>query len=346
MTVLSVQGLEVHIRRRDGATVIPVRGVSFEVGAGETLAVVGESGCGKSLSCLAIAGLLPARARVGAGEILLDGTDLQRLPAAAARKARRAAIASVFQDATNALNPLRSIGWQVAESLRLRRALSRHEAEAEAIRLLGRVGLPDPERRAREYPHQFSGGMNQRAMIALAIAGKPRLLIADEATTALDVTIQAQILALLTDLQAEMGMAVILVTHDLGIVAEAASRAAVMYAGRIVETAPVGALFAGPRHPYAAGLLGALPRVDRDGARLAVIEGIVPSPDRMPPGCAFAPRCAATTARCAAPPPGLHEDGREGVRSFACHHPLPASGSVIAPPPAVAPCAQTEPSLT
>jgi len=304
MPLIQVEDLDVTIRRRDGTAVQPVRGVALHVNPGETLALVGESGCGKSLTCLAIAGLLPRRATVSRGRVVMEETDLLTLPARAARLRRRALIASVFQDATNALNPVRTIGWQVAEAIRLRRRVSRTEAAAEAVRLLGRVGLAEPERRAAEFPHQFSGGMNQRALIALAIAGRPRLLIADEATTALDVTIQAQILDLIADLQAEMGMGMILVTHDLGIVAQNADRAAVMYAGRIVETAPVAALFAAPRHPYTRGLLDALPRVDRDGGPLSTIEGIVPPPDRMPPGCAFAPRCPRAEPACdlAVPP--------------------------------------------
>ena len=229
-------------------------------------------------------------------------------------------MASVFQDATNGLNPVRSIGWQIAEAMRLRRGATRAEAKREAVRLLGRVGLPEPEKRAREFPHQFSGGMNQRAMIALAIAGRPKLLIADEATTALDVTIQAQILDLIADLQAELGMGVIFVTHDLGVIAQTADRVAVMYAGRVVETATVRDLFAAPRHPYTHGLLGALPRIDRDAGALSVIEGVVPALDAMPAGCAFALRCPRARAACAAAVPPLLNDG---ARSVACIDPYP-----------------------
>ncbi len=327
MPLIQVDTLDVTIRRRDGTPVQPVRGVSLCVDAGETLALVGESGCGKSLTCLAIAGLLPRRARAQ-GRVVMQDTDLLALPRRAARLRRRALIASVFQDATNALNPVRPIGWQVAEAIRLRRSVTRAEAGNEAVRLLGRVGLPEPERRAREYPHQFSGGMNQRAMIALAIAGRPHLLIADEATTALDVTIQAQILDLIADLQAELGMGMIFVTHDLGIVAQAADRAAVMYAGRIVETAPVTALFASPRHPYTRGLLQALPRVDHDGRPLSTIDGIVPPPDRMPPGCAFAPRCPRVGAGCDATIPVSQPLTEAPARSVACHRPVPLSEEV------------------
>lgn len=320
MPLLSVETLEVSIARRDGTAVRPVRGVSLSVEQGETVALVGESGCGKSMTCLAVAGLLPRRARISGGAVRLQGADLTRLSPREARRHRRAAMASVFQDATNGLNPVRSIGWQIAEAVRLRRGATRAEAWAEAVRLLGRVGLPEPEARAREFPHQFSGGMNQRAMIALAIAGRPRLLIADEATTALDVTIQAQILDLIADLQAELGMGVIFVTHDLGVVAQTADRVAVMYAGRLVETAPVRALFAAPRHPYTHGLLGALPRADRDGAALTVIEGVVPPIDAMPSGCAFAPRCPRTRPDCTAREPSLAETGG---RAVACIDPVP-----------------------
>jgi peptide/nickel transport system ATP-binding protein len=323
MPLIRVEDLHISISRRDGSTIAPVRGVSLAVEAGETLALVGESGCGKSLTCLAIAGLLPRRARVSRGQVEIDGADLVTMPWREARALRRRHVASVFQDATNALNPVLSVGWQVAEAVRLRQGATRAEAAAEAVRLLGRVGLPEPERRAREFPHQFSGGMNQRAMIALAIAGRPQVLIADEATTALDVTIQAQILDLIADLQAEMRMGVIFVTHDLGIVAQAADQAAVMYAGRIVETAPVAALFAAPHHPYTRGLLGALPRVDRDGRDLATIEGIVPPPDRMPAGCAFAPRCGHAAPICGADLPSLLQaPDSTPPRSVACFRPV------------------------
>ncbi len=311
--VLTVTSMEVVIDRRKGGPVRPVRAVSLSVEAGRTLALVGESGCGKSMSCLAIAGLLPRRARISAGSVLFKGQDLAAMPAAEAQLIRRRHIASVFQDATGGLNPVRSIGWQVAESLRLRVGATRAEADREAVRLLGRVGLPDPERRAREYPHQFSGGMNQRAMIALAVAGNPRLLIADEATTALDVTLQAQIIDLISDLRDSLGMAVLFVTHDLGLVAQSAEDVAVMYAGRVVETAPVAELFAAPRHPYSQGLLRALPGAAGALDRLATIDGTVPPIDALPAGCAFAPRCDLATEVCRQTDP----DQRAGV---ACHH--------------------------
>lgn len=311
--VLTVQDLEVTIDRRRGGPVQPVRGITLRVEPGRTLALVGESGCGKSMSCLAIAGLLPRRARISAGQLGFQGTDLASVPPAEAQKIRRTGIASVFQDATGGLNPVRSIGWQVAEAVRLRQGATQAEAAREAVRLLGQVGLPDPEQRAREFPHQFSGGMNQRAMIALAVAGNPKLLIADEATTALDVTLQAQILDLISDLRDSLGMAVLFVTHDLGLVAQSADQVAVMYAGRVVETAAVGALFATPRHPYTIGLLRALPSTTARVDRLTTIEGNVPPIDAMPPGCAFAPRCTHADATCRAHAP-------EPQRGVACHH--------------------------
>lgn len=315
--VLRVTSLEVTIDRKKGSPVLPVRGVSFAVEAGQTLALVGESGCGKSMTCLAIAGLLPRRGCVSAGRVVLDGADLAALPTAEAAKLRRRHVASVFQDATGGLNPVRSIGWQVAEAVRLRQGATRAEAGREAVRLLGRVGLPNPELRAKEFPHQFSGGMNQRAMIALAVAGNPRLLVADEATTALDVTVQAQIIDLIADLRDSLGMGVLFVTHDLGLVAQSADHVAVMYAGRVVETAKVSDLFAAPRHPYANGLLKALPHLAPAGGRMATIEGTVPAIDALPPaGCAFAARCNRASEACRISDPELRGN-------VACHNPVP-----------------------
>jgi oligopeptide/dipeptide ABC transporter ATP-binding protein len=313
--LLSVENIEVTIARPKGGAVRPVRDVSLCIEAGETVALVGESGCGKSMTCLAIGGLLPRRGYVSAGQVRFQGQDLVPLPADQARALRRSGMASVFQDATGGLNPVRTIGWQIAEAVRLRKGGTRAECRAEAVRLLGRVGLPAPERRAREYPHQFSGGMNQRAMIALAIAGDPKLLIADEATTALDVTLQAQILDLIGDLRDTLGMGVLFVTHDLGLVAQSADRVVVMYAGRAVESRAVGPIFAAPRHPYTSGLLNALPRPDADRARLASIDGVVPPIDALPPGCAFAPRCPHRSGLCEQADPAL-------TGSVACHHPV------------------------
>tara|TARA_E500000178_G_scaffold222121_1_gene219133 strand:+ start:1653 stop:2606 length:954 start_codon:yes stop_codon:yes gene_type:complete len=311
--LLHVEDLAVTIDRRAKTPVRPVRGVSLTVDAGTTVAIVGESGCGKSMTCLAISGLLPARGRVSAGQIILQGQDLAALDAKSAMALRRASMASVFQDATGGLNPVRSIGWQIAEAVRLRVGATRAEAAKEAVRLLGRVGLPEPERRAREYPHQFSGGMNQRAMIALAIAGSPKLLIADEATTALDVTVQAQILDLIGDLRDSLGMGVIFVTHDLGLVAQYAEQIVVMYAGRVVERAETAALFAAPRHPYAQALLTSLPSAAKPAERLPTIEGVVPPIDALPPGCAFAPRCSRANHICIQEDPVL-------LGGVACHN--------------------------
>ncbi len=317
--VLAAQGLSVAISTRDGRTVTPVRNISLALDAGETLAIVGESGCGKTMTCLALSGLLPRRAQVTATSLTLAGEDLATLDRRRAREVRRQRLAVVFQDATNGLNPVKSVGWQVAEAVRLRAGGSRAAASAEAQRLIGRVGLPDPARIMRAYPHQLSGGMNQRAMIALAVAGNPDVLVADEATTALDVTVQAQILTLIAELQREVGMGVVFVTHDLGIVAQIADRVAVMYAGRIVESGPVGEIFAAPRHPYTAGLIASLPRIDRRERDLSVIEGQVPPIDAMPDGCAFAPRCQRAADDCRRTSPPLARLG--GVHA-ACLHPL------------------------
>ncbi|WP_274427340.1 ABC transporter ATP-binding protein [Chelativorans sp. YIM 93263] len=320
MPLLQVSDLEVTIAARSGEAVKPVRNGSFSVTAGETLALVGESGCGKSITCFAVAGLLPKRANISAGSVMLDGRELAVLDRKAMRLVRRRDIAFVFQDATNGLNPVKPIGWQIAEAVRLREGASWKASHARALDLLRRVGMPEPKRRMREFPHQLSGGMNQRAMIALAIAGSPKLLIADEATTALDVTIQAQIMALIADLQREIGMAVLLVTHDLGLVAEYADHVAVMYAGRVVERADVESLFATPRHPYARGLLDALPRVDRVSRELAIIEGQVPPINAMPAGCAFAPRCARALPRCRAEAPVMLGGSDH---AFSCFNSLP-----------------------
>jgi len=317
--LLKVDGLAVSIAARTGGIVEPVRGASFSIDRGETLALVGESGCGKSMTCFAISGLLPKRGRISRGAAVLDGTDLTQQSTSAMRMIRRKDIAVVFQDATNGLNPVKTVGWQIAEAVRLREGLNWQASKRRALELLDRVGMPDPKARAREFPHQLSGGMNQRAMIALAVAGTPKLLIADEATTALDVTIQAQILALIDDLRREFGMAVIFVTHDLGLVAEMADKVAVMYAGRVIESAPVSRLYALPRHPYTAGLLNSLPRIDQRRTELQVIDGQVPPIDDMPPGCAFAPRCAFASEVCRTESPGFAAASGQGL---ACHHPI------------------------
>ncbi|MBD8878272.1 ABC transporter ATP-binding protein [Roseibium polysiphoniae] len=318
-SLLAVDSLVVSIKARGGDVVYPVRSASFALERGQTLALVGESGCGKSMTCLAISGLLPKRGAISHGRVVLDGLDLADQNPKAMRNIRRKQIAFVFQDAVNGLNPVKTIGWQIAEAVALREDVSWHRAKSRALDLLDRVGMPDPKTRVREFPHQLSGGMNQRAMIALAVAGQPKLLIADEATTALDVTIQAQILALIADLQREFGMAVIFVTHDLGLVAEMADAVAVMYAGRVVERAPVAELYAAPKHPYTAGLLNSLPRVDRRRETIQVIEGQVPPINAMPSGCAFGPRCGLATDECRTTSPNLV---LASGGALACHHPL------------------------
>ncbi len=315
--VLDVDGLTVRIAHPDGQ-VFPVRDVSLRVGAGETLGLVGESGCGKTLTCLAVMGLLGAPVSMAGGVIrfqghALDGGD------PAMRRCLSQGVGMIFQNPMTGLNPVRSVGWQVAEAYQIRTRAPRRRARDKAVELLDLVGIPEPRRRARDYPHQLSGGQQQRVMIAMAIAGDPRLLLADEPTTALDVTVQAQILDLLSRLQREIGMAMLFVTHDLGLVARMADRVAIMYAGRVVETGPADALFARPRHPYTRGLLDSLPLIDEDVPRLSPIEGAVPPLTAMPPGCAFAPRCARRSDRCGVETPDL---AATDSGQIACHHPL------------------------
>jgi peptide/nickel transport system ATP-binding protein len=272
-----------------------VDGVSFAVAPGRTLAIVGESGCGKSVTSLALMGLLPGSARVE-GTIRLAGREIAELPPEQRRLLRGPEMAMIFQEPMTSLNPAFTAGEQVAEALRLHRGLGERAAFDAAVEMLAHVRIPEPARRARQYPHQLSGGMRQRVMIAIALACRPRLLIADEPTTALDVTVQAQILALIDELKAETGTAVVLITHDLGIVADHAAEVAVMYAGRIAERAPASSLFAEPQHPYTIGLLGARPRPGQ--SRLAQIDGTVPDLAAPPPGCRFAPRCPWAARDC------------------------------------------------
>ena len=299
-----------------GGPVEVLRGIDLSVTAGRTLGVVGESGCGKSVTMLAAMRLLGRRARVS-GRVRLDGLDLLALPEREMERVRGGRIAMIFQDPMSSLNPVHRIGTQLREALILHRGLSGAAAQAEAVRLLERVGIPAARTRIGDYPHQLSGGMNQRAMIAMALAGEPEVLIADEPTTALDVTIQAQILDLLRDLQAERRMALVLITHDLGVIAETADDVAVMYCGRVVEHAPVERLFASPRHPYTRGLLASLPRMDARDENLRPIPGSVPQAGEMPAGCAFAPRCDMAEPGCHAVLPLLAPRAdRHGV---ACH---------------------------
>jgi peptide/nickel transport system ATP-binding protein len=277
--------------------------LSFRVRRGETLAIVGESGCGKSVSALSIMRLVPdPPGRIVGGSMMLEGIDLLSLSEPEMRKIRGDRMSMIFQEPMTSLNPVMRIGDQIAEAVRLHRSMSRDETWKQAVEMLRLVRIPEPARRALEYPHQLSGGMRQRAMIAMALACRPALLIADEPTTALDVTIQAQILALILDLQKELGTGLVLITHDLGVVAQTAQRVIVMYAGRKVEEASVEALFADPKHPYTRGLMASIPSVPASGAatqaRLNEIPGTVPSLVRLPPGCAFAPRCKLAVKRC------------------------------------------------
>ncbi|PDT88646.1 peptide ABC transporter ATP-binding protein [Bradyrhizobium sp. Y36] len=288
--------------------------VSFTVKRGETLAIVGESGCGKSVTALSLMRLVPdPPGRIVGGSVSLEGTDLLTLDEAEMRAVRGNRISMIFQEPMTSLNPVMRIGDQIVEAVRLHRKLSSKEAGDVAVEMLRLVRIPEPARRAREYPHQLSGGMRQRAMIAMALACRPALLIADEPTTALDVTIQAQILALILDLQKELGTGLVLITHDLGVVAQTAQRVIVMYAGRKVEEASVEALFAAPKHPYTRGLMASIPAVPVPGvaapARLNEIPGTVPSLVRLPRGCAFAPRCKLAIKRCEAEYPPLADWG-------------------------------------
>ena len=310
MTALvALRGLRVAF---DGVPAL--HGIDLDVMPGAAVGLVGESGCGKSVTWLAALGLLPGRASV-TGSVTLAGTELLGAAPRVLDRVRGGRIAMIFQDPASSLNPVHRIGTQVAEAVALHQGVARGAARAEAKRLLDQVGMPDAARRMDAYPHELSGGQNQRVMIAMALAGRPELLVADEPTTALDVTIQAQILELLAELRRTTGMALVLISHDLGVVAETCERVAVMYAGRIVEEAPVETLFADPRHPYTQGLLGALPPIEGPRRPLASIPGGVPEPWAMPPGCAFAPRCPKHLAVCDVAAPALV--AREG-RADAC----------------------------
>ena len=308
--VLEVSNLSTVFHTRRGL-VRAVQDVSFSVNAGETLAIVGESGCGKTITALSLMRLVPAPpGEIVSGSVKIDGVDLMTLSEAEMRHARGGKIAMIFQEPMTALNPLLTIGRQIAEMVVMHDHVSRSVAKTRAVEMLERVRIPEPARRAREYPHQMSGGMRQRAMIAMALACRPKVLVADEPTTALDVTIQAQILDLIGDLRREFGTAVVLITHDLGVVAETANRVVVMYAGRKVEEAAVGEVFARPLHPYMSGLLASIPQVGSargitGSDRLQEIAGIVPPLNDLPVGCAFSPRCSRADDQCRAAVPAF-----------------------------------------
>jgi oligopeptide transport system ATP-binding protein len=305
--LLEVDDLKVEFRMRDGV-VKAVDGVSYELAQQETLAIVGESGSGKTVSAQAIMGIIDSPPGfITGGQVQFKGQSLFDLPARQRQAVRGAKISMIFQDALTALNPVFPVGWQIAEMFRKHLDMPRKDAMAEAARLMEAVRIPSAKERLRAYPHEFSGGMRQRVMIAMAIALNPDILIADEPTTALDVTVQAQIMDLLAELQEELGMGLILITHDLAVVAEVSDRVAVMYAGRIVETANIEELYRSPAHPYTLGLMQSLARADRKGEKLQPIEGSPPDLMRVPPGCAFHPRCPYATEACMTDVPELRE---------------------------------------
>lgn len=316
--LLAVEELEVEFHTREGVA-RAINGVNLSLDAGQTLAILGESGSGKSVTAQAIMGILDMPpAVIPAGRIFYEGRDLLTMPAEERRKIRGSDISMVFQDALSALNPVFPVGWQIGEMFRQHRGMNKSDAYDEAVKLMERVNIPAARERVKAYPHQFSGGMRQRIMIAMAIALNPKVLIADEPTTALDVTVQAQIMSLLEELQAEYNMGLILITHDLGVVADVADRIAVMYAGRIVEQADVHDIYANPAHPYTKGLLESIPRLDQKGQDLAAIGGLPPNLMRIPPGCAFHPRCVIARERCTTDRPELLPVGPD--RAAACHY--------------------------
>jgi peptide/nickel transport system ATP-binding protein len=315
--LLEIRDLATHFAAATG-TVKAVDGVSFDVNAGEIVGLVGESGSGKTITGFSILGLIDAPGRIVAGSIKLEGRELVGLPQGELRKLRGKRIAMVFQDPSTALNPVLSIGEQMRMALAAHESVSRAAADERARDLLARVGIPEPAKRLDAYPHQLSGGMRQRVAIAIALLNRPSLIVCDEPTTALDVSIQAQILAEMRDLARDFGTALIWISHDLATVSALASRLIVMYAGRIVEDGPIGAILRSPRHPYTRGLLDSLPSMAAPGQELRQIPGSMPSLANLPPGCAFAPRCTHADAACNAAPP----ERRDGERGWRCHHPL------------------------
>jgi len=316
--LLDVRDLQVEFHTRQGI-VKAVNGVSYSVDEGETLAVLGESGSGKSVTAQALMGILDMPpGRITGGEVVFQGRDLLTLKESERRKVRGARMAMIFQDALSSLNPVLSVGQQLGEMFTVHRGMSRKDAKAKAIELMDRVRIPAARQRVGQYPHQFSGGMRQRIMIAMALALEPALIIADEPTTALDVTVQAQVMELLAELRRELNMGLILITHDLGVVADVADKIAVMYAGRIVETAPVHDIYRAPAHPYTRGLLDSIPRLDQKGQQLYAISGLPPNLLKIPPGCAFHPRCPRAQDICRADVPPLYDVTLEDRRS-ACY---------------------------
>jgi oligopeptide/dipeptide ABC transporter ATP-binding protein len=316
--LLMVNGLHTHFKTMDGI-VKAVDGVSFEVASGASVGIVGESGCGKSVTSLSIMRLVERPGWIAGGNILFRGRDLARISDEAMRQIRGDDITMVFQEPMTSLNPVFTVGNQVAEVIRVHRNVSKKEANSRAIELLKMVGIPNADRRVKEYPHNFSGGQRQRVMIAMALANDPDLLILDEPTTALDVTIQAQILELVKDLQKRVNTAVMLITHDLGVVAEMSERIIVMYAGRIVEDGDVVSVLKDPLHPYTKGLLASIPSLGHKGQRLNVIRGSVPNPLRMPEGCKFAPRCPYVMPQCRTGEPELKPVPGKGDRTVRCY---------------------------
>ncbi|KAB0540504.1 ABC transporter ATP-binding protein [Pseudochrobactrum algeriensis] len=314
--VLEIRNLVTEFKTPNGV-IRAVDGISLKVERGKTLGIVGESGCGKSMLSLSVMGLVPPPGKNAGGEVIFEGQDLLKLSADEMRRLRGNRIAMIFQEPMTSLNPVHTIGYQLVEALQAHHKKPYKEMREEAIEALRKVRIPAPERRFDEYPHQLSGGMRQRVMIAMALVCKPVLLIADEPTTALDVTIQAQILNLLRELQQETNMAIILITHDLGVVAQVADDVAVMYAGKVAERASVNAIFKDPQHPYTIGLMGSMPRMDEDVDRLVAISGVVPPPFRLPSGCRFNPRCPFSDEECTATLPALHE--LQANHLVACH---------------------------
>ena len=318
MALLEIENLSVEFPSRS-SVLHAVEGVSLSLDAGDVLGIVGESGSGKSVTMMALMGLVPYPGRVTASKMRFDGHDLMGLSTKERNRLTGKDVAMIFQEPTTSLNPCFSVGFQLAETLRVHLGMDSKAAKRRSIELLEQVGISDPETRLKAYPHQLSGGMNQRVMIAMAIACNPKLLIADEPTTALDVTIQAQILDLLRSLQRERGMALVLITHNMGVVSDMAQRVAVMYAGEIMEEQPAQALFQRPRHPYTEALMAALPERSDGSARLATIPGMVPGLYDRPTGCLFAPRCSYADDDCRGQRPGLVKGLEAAVR---CHHPL------------------------